>query len=171
MKATVVSAVIFTILMTACKQRTRPAAMTFNDLPPAVQRTIREQAPNAQISNVTIMDQNGRSVYEVTFRAAGGNPRMLVGSDGAVVVSDFLTAPGVVDRPATPVGASGTPMSALPLAAQRAIQARAPASEISGITRQERNGRFWYRVTFKNDEKHPPLEVAEDGSVFQPPSP
>ena len=74
---------------------------------------------------------------------------------------------GAVQRLLTPTGATGTPFSALPEAAQKTIKAHAPDAEISSISRHEENNRAVYEVTFKEPGKNPSLKVAEDGSLVQ----
>ncbi len=150
-----------------CNQSVQTASQKFNELPPAVQKTVRAQAPNGEIADVNKTTQDGRDVYEVEFRENGQNPKVVVASDGTLVSSDMAKPAGAVQRLLTPTGATGTPFSALPEAAQKTIQAHAPANEITSITRREDNGRVIYEVSFKDQGKNPTLQVAEDGTLVQ----
>jgi uncharacterized membrane protein YkoI len=57
----------------------------FSSLPPAAQKTIQAQAPNAEIADVSRHDKDGRIIYEVEFRDKGKNPTIQVAEDGTLV--------------------------------------------------------------------------------------
>ena len=154
-------------LMVGCNQSIKSASEKFNELPPAVQKTVRAQAPNAEIADVSQKTQNGTQVYEVELREAGRNPKIVVGMDGTLVSSDMARTPGAVERVLTPTGAVGTPFSALPEAAQKTIRAHAPNAPIAGISRHDRNRRVIYEVEFKDKGTNPTIRVAEDGTLVQ----
>jgi len=154
-------------LVAGCTQSIKTASQKFNELPPAVQKTVRAQAPNAEVADVTQTTQDGRQVYEVDFQGAGHNPKVVVAEDGTLISSDMAKPAGPIERMLTPTGATGTPFSALPEAAQKTIQAQAPGAPIASITRHESNGRVIYKVEFQEPGKNPTLEVAEDGTLVQ----
>ena len=74
---------------------------------------------------------------------------------------------GTIERALTPTGAVGTKLSSLPLAAQKAIQSKAPNAEIANISRREKDGRVIYQVEFADQGKNPTIQVAEDGTLVQ----
>jgi uncharacterized membrane protein YkoI len=150
-----------------CNQSVQTASQKFNELPPAVQKTVRAQSPNGEIADVTKTTQGGRDVYEVEFREQGRNPKILVTPDGTLVSSEMAKPASAVERLLTPTGATGTPLSALPEAAQKTIQANAPSNEIASISRHNSNGRVIYEVAFKQEGKNPTIQVAEDGTLVQ----
>jgi uncharacterized membrane protein YkoI len=154
-------------LLAGCGQRIQSVSQKFNELPPAVQKTARVQAPNDEITDVARKTQNGRDVFELTFREAGRTPKIVVAADGTLLSTDFATSAGVLDRYLTPTGPTGAELSALPELAQRTIKSRAPNAEIAGITRHESNGRAIYEVEFRDKGKNPTLRVAEDGTLVQ----
>jgi hypothetical protein len=96
---------------------------------------------------------------------------MIVAMDGRVLSSDMPnTQNGIVSnvkKALTPTGAVGTQFSALPENVQKTIQAHAPATEISDISRHSDNGRTIYEVSFKDQGKNPSIKVAEDGTLVQ----
>ena len=106
-------------------------------------------------------------VYEVEFRDAGSNPKILVAADGKLLNTDMARPAGAVERALTPTGAVGTKFSALPEVVQKAIQKHAPSTEISDISRHENDGRVIYEVEFKDQGKNPSIRVAEDGTLVQ----
>jgi uncharacterized membrane protein YkoI len=155
-------------LLAGCNQSVENASNKFNELPPAVQKTVRAQAPNGDIANVTQKSENGAQVYEVEFRNPNGaNSKILVAQDGTLVGSDMAKPASAVQKLLTPTGAVGTQLSALPEAAQKTIQAKAPNAPIAGISRHDVNGRTVYEVEFKDQGKNPTIKVADDGSLVQ----
>ena len=72
-----------------------------------------------------------------------------------------------VKKALTPTGAVGTQFSALPEKVQKTIQAHAPETAISDISRSEDNGRVIYTVSFQDTGKNPTLKVADDGTLVQ----
>ena len=155
-------------LVAGCNQSVETASNKFNELPPAVQKTVRAQAPNGDIANVTTKNENGTQVYEVEFRNPNGpSSKVLVAADGSLVGSDMTRPAGTVQRILTPTGAVGTQLSALPEAAQKTIQKQAPDAPIAGISRHDVNGRTIYEVEFKDQGKNPTIKVADDGSLVQ----
>src|SRR4029079_13171727 len=86
-------------LLVGCNQSIETASTKFNELPPAVQKTVRAQAPNAEIAAVDKTKDNGIDVFEVKFKMPDGStPKLLVGMDGRLVSSDFPKTAGTVER-------------------------------------------------------------------------
>jgi uncharacterized membrane protein YkoI len=154
-------------LLAGCNRSIESASTKFNELPPAVQKTVRAQAPNGEIANVSTKTENGTQIYEIEFREPGTNPKILVAADGKLVSTDMAKPAGAVERLLTPTGAVGTKLSALPEKAQKTIQEKAPNAEIADISRHESNGRVIYEVEFKDKGKNPTIRVAEDGTLVQ----
>ena len=167
MKKYIITLVAASGLLVGCNQNIKSASEDFNTLPPAVQKTVRAQAPNDEIASVSQKTENGAKVYEVELREEGRNPKLVVAADGTLISSDLPKPAGAVQRLLTPTGAVGTPFSALPEAAQKAIQSHAPNAQIAGISRHEENGRVIYEVEFKDQGKNPTMKVAEDGTLVQ----
>lgn len=160
--------------VTGCNQSVKTASEDFNTLPPAVQKSIRAQAPNGDISSISQTSDNGVQAYKVEFRNPNGpNSTMVVAMDGRVLSSDLPSQPnGIVQsvkKALTPTGAVGTQFSALPEAVQKTIQAHAPDAEISDISRHDDNGRTIYEISFKDSQKNPTMKVADDGTLIQQP--
>ena len=168
MKKYVISLLAASALVVGCNQSVETASQKFNELPPAVQKTIRAQAPNAEIVDVTQKTENGTQVYQVEFRNDGSsNSKVLVAADGTLVGSDLAKPAGAVQRLLTPTGAVGTPFSALPETVQKTIRSKAPDAPIANISRKDDNGRTIYEVEFKEPGKNPTIRVAEDGTLVQ----
>jgi len=105
-------------LLAGCNRSVEQASQDFNALPPAVQKAVRSQAPNAEIAHIDTRTENGAQVYEVEFRYPGMNPKLLVSADGSVLNSSGASKTegivGTVEKALTPTGAVGTKFSALP---------------------------------------------------------
>ena len=154
-------------LLVGCDRSIEGASQDYNQLPPAVQKTVRAQAPNGEIAKVDHKTENGMDVYEVEFRDSGSNPKILVSADGKLLNTDMARPAGAVERALTPTGAVGTKFSALPEVVQKTIQKTAPSIEIADISRKENDGRVIYEVEFKDKGKNPSIRVAEDGTLVQ----
>jgi len=168
MKKSVITLLAASALVVGCNQGVETASQKFNELPPAVQKTVRAQAPNAEITDVSQKTENGTQVYEVQLRNEGSaNSKILVAADGTLVGSDLPRPAGTIQKLLTPTGAVGTPLSALPEAVQKTIKAQAPDEPIDHISRHQENGRTIYEVEFKEPGKNPSMQVAEDGPLVQ----
>jgi uncharacterized membrane protein YkoI len=155
-------------LFVGCNRSIESASQDFNALPPAVQKAVRAQAPQAEIASVSHKTENGQDAYQIEFRQEGKNSSMLVGADGRVLSSDLPSKPaGTIEKALTPTGAVGTQFSALPEKAQKTILAHAPQSEIVNISRHDDNGRVIYEVEFRDQGKNPTIKVADDGTLVQ----
>ena len=154
-------------LLVGCNKSVENASQKFNELPPAVQKTVRAQYPNGEVADVSKKTENGMDLYEVQFREPGTNPKLIVAADGKLITSDLVKPAGAIERAVTPVGAVGTKFSALPEKAQMTIKAKAPETEIADIARHEKDGRVIYEVAFKDKGKNPTIQVADDGTLVQ----
>ena len=167
MKKYAVSLLVAAGLVAGCNNSVENASLKFNELPPAVQKTARAQAPNDEIADVTKTTLNGVDAYEIEFREQGSNPKVIVAADGRLLNSEFSKPAGTLEKLLTPTGATGTPFSALPLPVQKAIQAQSHNAQIASISRHEDNGRTIYEVEFQDQGKNPTMKVAEDGTMVQ----
>ena len=58
---------------------------TVQDLPQAVQNTLRDRAPHSEIDDIHKTTRNGQVVYEIEFQEPGKNPKMFINEDGRVI--------------------------------------------------------------------------------------
>jgi uncharacterized membrane protein YkoI len=160
-------------LAAGCNRSVESNSQSFNTLPPAVQKTVRSQSPNGEITSVSKTSENGMDAYKVKIHSPGANDNstLVVGMDGRVLSTDMPNNPnGIVSdvkKALAPTGAVGTQFSALPEAAQKTIQAHAPNGQIADISRHTDNGRVIYEVSFTDQGKNPSIKVAEDGTLVQ----
>jgi hypothetical protein len=58
---------------------------TIQDLPQAVQDTLKTRAPHSEIDDINKTTRNGQVVYEIEFQEPGSNPELFVTEDGRVL--------------------------------------------------------------------------------------
>ena len=104
--------------------------------------------------------------YEIQFREAGNNRKIVVAADGNLMDTDMVKPAGAVERLLTPAGATGTQLSALPEKVQNTIQSKAPSAEIANISRLEKDGRVVYEVELRDKASNSTIRVAEDGTLI-----
>jgi uncharacterized membrane protein YkoI len=154
-------------VLVGCNKSVESASSDFNQLPPAVQKTVRAQSPNGEIASASKKTRDGVEYYEIEFREPGTNPKIEVALDGKLLNTDMAKPANAITKALTPTGAVGTKLSALPEAAQKTIQTRAPNGQITNISRSEKDGRAIYEIEFKDQGKNPTMKVAEDGTLVQ----
>ena len=156
-------------LLVGCDQASvESASQDFNSLPPDVQKAVRAEAPNAEITGIERTTRDGMEVYEVELRQGETTSTLIVSATGRVLNSNTANEPaGAIEKILTPTGAAGTPLSALPVAVQKTVQKQAPDAQIANIARQEENGQVIYKVEFKDQGQNMTLRVAEDGTLVQ----
>ena len=57
----------------------------FSALPESVQKTILAKAPQTEISDISRQNDNGRVIYEVSFKDSAKNPSLKVADDGTLI--------------------------------------------------------------------------------------
>ena len=176
MKTYLIPIALIAGLLCGCKPSVESASQDFNSLPEAVQKTIRADAPDAQITSISRTSQNGVEAYKVDLDQSGTKAEMLVAADGRVLSSDLPKsqpagalgkAAKSVSRALAPTGAVGSQYSALPEPVQKTIQQHAPPDQIANISRHEDNGQVIYEVEFQEPGKNPSIQVAQDGTLVQ----
>ena len=162
--------------LVGCEQRNvEQASKEFNQLPQAVQKTVRAQAPNAEIADVEQKTRDGVTVYQIEFRDKERHPAMEVAADGTLMRYEAgkpaAGAPGTVEGRTKGAGSSmESQITALPMSVQKAIQANAPRAEVVDINRKEENGRVYYEIQYAGKDRKPTLQVGEDGHIYKLPT-
>src|SRR4051812_13274169 len=155
MKTTILSTITAVGLLAGCTPNSvEKASKEFNQLPPAVQATVRSKAPDAEVADVKKDTRNGVNVYVIQFRDKQRHPAMEVAEDGMLVKYEAGTA--AMGKPAPTEGTVKGHVSsnvekqytALPVAVQKAIEGNAPRAEVIDIRRKEQNGTVYYEVEY-----------------------
>jgi uncharacterized membrane protein YkoI len=163
-------------ILVGCEQRNvEKASKDFNQLPAAVQKTVRAQAPDAEIADVDQKTRDGVTVYKIQFRDKDRHPPMEVAADGMLMHYDAgkpaSGTPGTTEGKVTGTASSSAQnqLSALPMSVQKVIQANAPRAEVVDINRKEENGRVFYEVQYAGKDRKPTLQVDESGHILKLP--
>ncbi|HKQ36605.1 MAG TPA: PepSY-like domain-containing protein [Verrucomicrobiae bacterium] len=162
--------------LVGCEQRNvEQASKQFNQLPAAVQKTVRAQAPDAEIADIDQKTRDGVTVYQIQFRDKERHPAMEVATDGTLMRYEAgkpaAGAPGTVEgRVKGAASSMENQISALPMSVQKAIQANAPRAEVVDINRKEDNGRVFYEIQYAGKDHKPVLQVGEDGHIYKLPT-
>jgi hypothetical protein len=96
-------------------------------------------------------------------------PPLYIHTDGSVLNPDLSLSVGAVRDTfgAVSGGAvSGVRFSDLPIKVARAIQEKAPTSEVGYITTLTVNNQLFYQVSFQDSQRNPQLIVREDGVII-----
>lgn len=136
-------------------------AVSMNDLPAAVQKTVREQQAGRTVEDIDKETWNGQTIYEVEFKEQGPNSRLHIAADGTLVVDkNTSTATGRnVLR--------GTQLSDTPAAVQATVKRMAGDAEIADVDKETWQGRNAYEVEIRREGVNRELLIAEDGSVLR----
>lgn len=134
----------------------RTPSMMLNDLPAAVQKTVKEQQAGREVADIDKEMWNGKDVYEIEFKEKGANSRIHVASDGSLVV----------DKEARRGSYLGTQLSDTPAAVQAAIKRTVSNAEVQDVDRETRDGRVVYDVEIKQEGLNRHLVFAADGTLI-----
>jgi uncharacterized membrane protein YkoI len=134
----------------------RQPSMALNDLPAAVQKTVKEQQAGREIADVDKEMWNGKAVYEVEFKEKGPNSRVYIASDGSMVV----------DKDKSRGTYLGTQLSEAPAAVQATVKRTVSNAEIEDVDRETKNGQIVYDVEVKQEGLNRHLMIAEDGNLL-----
>jgi len=148
----------------------REPAITFSELPVAVQKTVKEQQAGRDIAKIEKEMRDGKTVYNVELKDKGANSHIYVATDGSMVVNS--EGRNVGQRVREKVGldrdreASMT-LEQTPAAVQKTIREHCDVGTLKPIKRELRNGRMQYDVEFEKDGKNLRMTVGEDGTVLK----
>ena len=145
MKATV--GMMLTLAL-AAGLATAAKSLAVKDLPPAVQKTIQEQAKGAEIKNIAKETEKGVTQYEVETMVNGKHRDFNVDTKGGLVVVE-----------------EETPIDSLPAAAKAAIQKKAGTGKLGMVETVTKGADTMYEAahTGKDGKKHAVL-VKPDGT-------
>jgi uncharacterized membrane protein YkoI len=160
----------------------------FEDLPPAVQKTVREQSAGQEIADIDREDRTGRTIWEVEFDREGRNTEIHVAEDGTLMPeSDRLFGLSVDSTPArpgertpsagTPAGtqtgrsavalALGTQWEDLPKAVQQKAMPFGGKEKVADIDREEWRGKVAYEIEFRREGRNLEIHFGEDGTILE----
>jgi len=154
------------------------------DLPPAVQKTVREQAGAQKIADIDRETRTGKTVWEVEIEQDGKNREFHVGEDGMLVPDASLTARAANETAARTREVTGTGAAAgsqsgrsvfsmgpkwedLPPAIQQRAAQFGGKEKVADIDRETEDGRVEYEIEFRREGRNLEVEFAEDGTITE----
>ena len=146
--------------------------LKFEDLPQAVQNTVKQHAGAAKVRDIDREDRTGRTIYEVEFDRNGEEQEIHVAENGTLVSDEAASLTGPdrddADNDRTRVRAMASPkFSELPPAVQKTVQQHGAQTEIEDIDRERENGKTYYEVEFRREGPNREIRVAEDGTLMK----
>jgi len=130
-------------------------SMALNDLPAAVQKTVKEQQAGREVADIDKEMWNGKVVYEVEFKEKGPNSRIYIASDGSMVVDKDKKHTYLV-----------TQLSEAPAAVQATVKRTVSNAEIQDVDRETKDGQVVYDVEIKQEGLNRHLTIAQDGTLM-----
>jgi len=144
--------------------------LKIEDLPAAVQKTVRDQAAGANVADIDREDRTGRTIYEVEFETAGVNREIHVAADGTLLTEEQASTQLGYDRDAdrTRVREKENNMkfTDLPAAVQATVKQQGSENQIADIDSYRRNGKLVYEVEFRREGPNREIHVGEDGKLM-----
>lgn len=160
------------------------------DLPPAVQKTVREQSGGKKIDDIDREDRSGSTVWEVEFEEAGKDTEIHIAQDGSLIPEGNRAFGRVTDQTGTSarpgerasatgaaagaqVGRSGaavkmgTNWEDLPAAVQQKAMQFGGKDKVEDIDREEWQGKAGYEVEFSRQGRNLEIHFSEDGAILE----
>lgn len=134
------------------------------ELPAAVRETIKKEAAGRQIADIDRETWQGRTVYEVEFKASGRNPQVHIAEDGTVLKAEQPRSSqlGTTIRNLF----MGTQLEDTPPAVQETIRREMRNGAIDDIDVKRRGGQRIYKVEISDRQNTFQIHVAEDGRLL-----
>jgi uncharacterized membrane protein YkoI len=123
-------------------------AVKMKDLPPAVQKTVTEQAKGAQIKGMSKEVEKGKTMYEVETMVNGKSRDLVIDASGSLVS---------VEEPVA--------IESIPTAAKAALEKLAAGGKIKGVESVTQGQTVTYEAVIVKGVKKSEVVVAADGSI------
>jgi hypothetical protein len=93
-----------------------PIQLTLDQLPPAAQATVRQQAGQQRIVKIKRETRDGQAVYKVELTRRGElfHGMLLVGADGSLLKESHLSDPAGAEAPLPNMPNEGNPIERVP---------------------------------------------------------
>jgi uncharacterized membrane protein YkoI len=160
------------------------------DLPQAVQKTVREQSGGQKIADIDRESRTGRTVWEVEFEKAGRNTEIHIAEDGTLMpegnrlLGKTPDQTGTPARPSEQPTATGTPAGTqtgrsavalalgtqwedLPKAVQQKAMQYGGKEKVTDIDREDWKGKVAYEVEFRREGRNLEIHFGEDGAILE----
>jgi uncharacterized membrane protein YkoI len=140
--------IVFTLALSSVMAFAAESRVKMQDLPEAVQRTVKEQTKNAKLRALAREVENGQTFYEAETVANGKNRDVLIDVQGKVVEVEEATT-----------------LASIPDAAQKALTAAAGSGKIVTVETITKDSVVSYEAVIQKGGKKSEVAVTADGSV------
>ena len=151
---------------TATASRPGSGKVQFNDLPKAVQRTVKSQVGAASVEDIDRDVRDGKTTYEVAYKKNGVHTELRVAQDGSILNSSTTDANNVTAASTPLSGGAKVSMNDVPEVVRKAIAANIGTAQVEDLEKGLLNGKTVYEAAYKRNGVHTELRVAEDGTVL-----
>jgi len=143
-----VSAVLVAANLAGAEKR-----VTMENLPPAVQKTVREQSQGATLRGLSQEEENGKTFYEAELKVNGHNKDVLIDPTGAIVeVEEQVT------------------LESLPPAVKTALEKQAGKGKITFVESVTKGSSVVaYEAKIKTAGKTSEIKVSPQGAAVKEP--
>ena len=124
--------------------------VTMNQLPAAVQQTIKERAQGGTIRGLSMEEEKGKKTYEAELTIGGRNTDISLDEQGKVIEAELATT-----------------LDKIPAAARDAIQKQAGAGKITAVEEVTAGGKTLYEAEFDKGGKTSEVRVDADGHAVK----
>ena len=124
--------------------------VTMNQLPAAVQQTVKERAQGGTIRGLVMEEDNGKTVYEAELTIGGRNTDISLDEQGKVIEAELATT-----------------LDKIPAAARAAIEKQAGAGTVTEVEEVTEKGETIYEAQIDNGGKKSEAKVDADGHTVK----
>lgn len=161
--AVVATTAAFTLVAAAEEE----VKVNFADTPAAVQKALREAAPDAKIDQVEKETENGRAVYEAEVVIDGKKYEVEVDEDGKVLGKEPADAEDKEDADDGEGSEVEVKLADVPAAVRKTLQEQAKGATIDTVEKQiGKDGKTTYEADVVIGGKEHEVKVAEDGKLI-----
>jgi uncharacterized membrane protein YkoI len=121
--------------------------MKLTDLPPAVQKTVKDETRNAKIVGIAKEVENGKTVYELETKVNGHGRDLMIDANGVVLSVEEEVA-----------------LDSIPAAAKAAIQKKAAGGKIAKVETLTKGKKVCYEAVVVSKGKSAEIAVNADES-------
>ena len=130
------------------KQEEKEPILKMSQVPPKVQQTIKTYATEAEIKKITKGDVDGTMAYEFEIEKGGRKSEVSITPDGKVLSTE-----------------EEVPLSEVPEAARKVINARAAGGKVVSTEKAFENGKTSFGAVIEKGGKQSEISVTADGKI------
>lgn len=141
-------------------------AMTLDDLPMAVRDRLRDEMPDARVTQIRRVESPDGDVFAVYTRGEGKISEIHIGEDGRIVREANEWPIVVTDTTVTEPTLPRLEWSSLPIAIKDAFEAHADADKVKSLSLTNYNGKAAYAIDYSEDALRHRLFVDKEGKTI-----